>query len=885
MSTQCLIIYSIHNSKQQYAAQEFAVRHINNDSALLPNYKLQLKPQIAANDSEIMAFKHAMSLINKTTSSLVTADGCIIIHIVLGCPYSGMSIMTTPALNAFNFAMISSSATAIRLSNTHSFEYFYRTVPDDSIQAKAIIQLLKHEDANKPFWDQILIMHDNDAYGVGLAIELLELCTKHGIGVNSISYEGNDPISMDTAASSIQDLEVYIVVLIAHGADLRSVINTLKDKDMWNYPWYYIGVDGWMNPSHFEKQNVSTETAGSIGTVPWQPGHLSFDYKGNMRNIYNQSQGYSELISKIWENQYYKDASFVDHRSRPGSWAPYQWDSVYAIAHTLHTFDDIYNLSSIFNGSMTSAMVVNALDDIIVNKINFVGATGTVTFHPTGNREYGIYSYGNARLNGEVLSIGYYINENTYKIDTDKIVLPSGFDKKWPRSTQQTTYKLITINSMLFAFVTVLVVMSTLMVIFFMFSIIRFRKHPVVKAGSWKLNILVCVGCLLAYGAILLHGATYFTYPDGYDMNRIDEHQLKGLNSDHDIAMMVACNTRIWLLCVAFTLIFMPLFMKTYRLALIFRSFKIETRPDSTLMIGIAICLCVDVLLLSIFTGIAPLKRQYEEGSILMKESDALELRQNIYGVCSTDYTLLLHLILGLWKAAELIFGIYVAAIVSRIGLKKLITKFDETGQQILAITFTVFVMTIMVPYLLASIESDQIDWRYGMVSCCIAITCNVSAIVNILPRIYALYYSKIKKDDRKLRRFDETFEETVLNMIRTQIRQFQQSLTGSNVCLRCRTNSDLNDNAATDTSMQTQAHLGVHGVCPPINGKKIDSKPTKSDDSTHQSDPTNNDTLTCSAPYSHNDSKEENACILHDLEDMQCKQSFDTELSVLCDQ
>eukprot|EP01084_Bolivina_argentea_P233637 393458_1 len=111
-----LIIYSIHNNDpQQYAAQKFAVRQINQNSALLPNYTIELLPQ-DANHSNIRAFKRAMALISQTASSLVTHNSSIIIPIVLGCPYSSMSIMAAPALKAFSFGMISSSATSMQLS-------------------------------------------------------------------------------------------------------------------------------------------------------------------------------------------------------------------------------------------------------------------------------------------------------------------------------------------------------------------------------------------------------------------------------------------------------------------------------------------------------------------------------------------------------------------------------------------------------------------------------------------------------------------------------------------------------------------------------------------------------------------------------------------------
>merc|ERR1712176_563605 len=125
-----------------------------------------------------------------------------------------------------------------------------------------------------------------------------------------------------------------------------------------------------------------------------------------------------------------------------------------------------------------------------------------------------------------------------------------------PRSQLIRTYKLIQINVILFYCICILIGISTVFVVICIVSTLAFRKRYVIKSVSWRLNIFVCIGCLFAYTGIILY--------------------------EYDNTIFDYCNAEIWLLCIGFTLIFMPLFLKTFRLAKIFQSFEVKTITDYT---------------------------------------------------------------------------------------------------------------------------------------------------------------------------------------------------------------------------------------------------------------------------------------------------------------
>ena len=163
-------------------AQRLAVNDINNRIDILPNYELHIE-LINSNNSKTTSLKSALS-ISSTNSLLWSEDNStIIIPIVLGMPWSSLSIMTAPALAAFNWSQISSSATSILLSDSSSYPTFYRTPPSDDLQAIAIIKLCQQFN-----WTNIGIININDNYGVYLTNNLLELAPKYNIRARASSF-------------------------------------------------------------------------------------------------------------------------------------------------------------------------------------------------------------------------------------------------------------------------------------------------------------------------------------------------------------------------------------------------------------------------------------------------------------------------------------------------------------------------------------------------------------------------------------------------------------------------------------------------------------------------------------------------------------------------
>jgi hypothetical protein len=114
-----------------------------------------------------------------------------------------------------------------------------------------------------------------------------------------------------------------------------------------------------------------------------------------------------------------------------------------------------------------------------------------------------------------------------------------------PPSSILVTIEILTIDSAVFITVCVFIGIS-MVLLFTILSANAFYYRELIKNTSWKLNLIMCSGCGLMYIAMILFG--------------VDE-QFSNINYP------ALCNFRIWLIIISFTIIFMPLFFKTYRIS------------------------------------------------------------------------------------------------------------------------------------------------------------------------------------------------------------------------------------------------------------------------------------------------------------------------------
>ncbi|CAF1652305.1 unnamed protein product, partial [Rotaria sordida] len=105
----------------------------------------------------------------------------------------------------------------------------------------------------------------------------------------------------------------------------------------------------------------------------------------------------------------------------------------------------------------------------------------------------------------------------------------------------------------------------------FVFNI-HFRKHRYIRMSSPVLNNIILGGCMLAYISMILLGIDSSLFPQTIFTETI---------------MNIICATRVWFLCISFTLAFGSMFSKTWRVHSIFTNINLTKKGihDSRLLV------------------------------------------------------------------------------------------------------------------------------------------------------------------------------------------------------------------------------------------------------------------------------------------------------------
>jgi len=767
-----LLLYTIHCSKSQQketvvltaltnlnethgtsglsvvSAQWLAIQEINANPDLLPGIEIVLQKRDAEGDAR-HAFLHALDVVHAEDT-----DNATHVHfpIILGCPWSSLSSLTSPALGAFENGQISAGATSIALSNKQNHPYFFRTIPSDGLQAQGIILLCQRFN-----WTKIAVAYVNDAYGLYLSIGIVELSLQYNIDAKAVAFSRGSAVSIKNAVDQIKKLDAWIIVLIVHDSDSLSLFNSFDAVGLTEYPYFYLGVDAWFDTNRIQSSGIENFSMGYIGTVPWQTDAMSLDrYTTDLQPIINQSMHIHSRMLRTWD-AYWNNGDDTTHElllKTPSSTAIYGYDAMYVLAHTLQQYlDDGHALSEVANS-------IEILRDIIVgNRRPFTGASGFVTFDENGDRSQGLYAFGNSDADGNVNFFGYFYPDATtgnltLSVDWDAIVWPPMFTDRniSPRSWILTHDTIVDISPRVLIPMFFFSILSMLIVAFFALTTIHYRDHKIMKAGSWRVNLFMCFGCFCAYLSMIIYG--------------IDEQWVAA-----GPGFSFLCNFRLWLWVLSYTLLFFPLFMKTYRLSRIFDEVlekKIIT--DKKLVYVLLGCVAVDLLLLVIYTSIEPLQRLYESGGF--EPIDTLQQKEILYGSCETHHgtQYIFYGLIALWKVLQTLFGIYCALSVTRIGrAQEMLRRFDETAQQLASIIFLAIALCITLPVMWLGPSSNP-SFFYAVVGILTITVSNSTVALNMWPRVWATLRGK---DAAK---FTKTPEEKVRKLIQEQLKRMEKS-------------------------------------------------------------------------------------------------------------
>ncbi|XP_034024145.1 extracellular calcium-sensing receptor-like [Thalassophryne amazonica] len=286
---------------RQAQTMAFAIDEINRNSNLLPNvtlgYKLYdncAKPGIA--------FHAALSLASGQDKEFMFNETCVGTTPVLGIvgdSSSTHSIAISSVLGLYRVPMVSYFATCSCLSDRQKFPSFFRTIPSDAFQVRAIIKILKHFG-----WTWVGLLVSDDDYGLHAARSFQSDFVESGEGC--LAYLGVLPFSKKPAefkniVEVMKKSTARVVIGFTHESEMIQIMEEVVNQNVTGLLW--IASEAWTSSAVLQTPKLSPYLSGTLGIAVRRgeiPGLKEFLLKIDPGQQHNNNNG-QIVVRQFWE--------------------------------------------------------------------------------------------------------------------------------------------------------------------------------------------------------------------------------------------------------------------------------------------------------------------------------------------------------------------------------------------------------------------------------------------------------------------------------------------------------------------------------------------------------------------------------------------------------
>ncbi|XP_061072958.1 extracellular calcium-sensing receptor-like [Conger conger] len=379
----------------------FAIEEINNQTDLLPDITLGYKIYDACG-SIPLAIRSAMALMNGYEETL-TDTSCstpAAVQTIIGESGSTNTIALSSAVGLFHIPLISHFATCACLSNRNSFPSFFRTIPSDYYQSRALAQLVKHFG-----WTWVGAVRSGSDYGNNGMATFIEAAQQEGICIEySEAVYRTDP--RDKILQSVEVIKKGTAKVIVAFLALGDIIPLLQEMALQNVSGLqWVGSESWITASRLADNHDYRFLRGSMG---FAIGKAKLEgLKEFLISVHPSQSPGNALLTEFWETvfecSFEKSSNSVGKSLCIGSEnlrkvkneytdttelriSNKVYTAVYAVAHSLHRL--LMDQSRVYSPTNSSIGQLIAPDQVLkyLRNINFTAKTGEqVSFDANGD--------------------------------------------------------------------------------------------------------------------------------------------------------------------------------------------------------------------------------------------------------------------------------------------------------------------------------------------------------------------------------------------------------------------------------------------------------------------------------------------------------------------
>ncbi|XP_070577466.1 gamma-aminobutyric acid type B receptor subunit 2-like [Ptychodera flava] len=595
-------------------AVELAVRHINNQTDMLPGYHLELVVKDTAGDAGL-AMRYLIDMIQSPPQKIM----------LIGPGRSESCIATAETAKWWNLLQIAVTCTWPVLSDRSRFPFFHRIPMPETVFTPLRVAFLKHFG-----WSRAAIMYREDTSFNAAAKMLATEMSDNNITIATMEIFA-DEAEPDQAIRKILETDARIIFSFNYDAPTHFCKAYRSGLYGPRYVWMslyrslrlYSGLYWWEDASGTDCTPEEIHTAAQ-GNIMFNQAWIRDDDTVTVSGRTSQEfiAEYNQLLTP-------GAAGFT-------TYGPYGYDAMWSLALVLNgSIGNLPNNKTLHNFTYDDSDV---LEEFLkqFRKLDFEGVSGPVMFEE-GNR-IGRVDIWQFTGNEHYRRGSYYHETADFSWESD-FVWPGG---ETPKDRGMVEKRTLHLNKTVVYVACIFVACGIILSLGFLTFNIMHRDKRYIKMSSPNLNNSIVGGAILVYFAVIFLGG------DGLFPS---------------LPVTAVCQTKTWLLCLGFTLGFGSMFSKTWRVHKIFTNKKVKTLKIRDLhLFGIVlIMLAIDSAILLLWTLIDPprlhiteyLAEPDTEGRDLMIIPMAEECK-------SKQDVIWMTILLG-YKGIVLVFGVFLS--------------------------------------------------------------------------------------------------------------------------------------------------------------------------------------------------------------------------------
>ncbi|XP_029699310.1 extracellular calcium-sensing receptor-like [Takifugu rubripes] len=337
---------------RQAMTMAFAVQEINKNPDLLPN--LTLGYRLYDNcGALVVGFSGALALASGQEEAFALQGGCAGSPPVLGIVGDSLSTFTIASasvLGLYKIPMVSYFATCSCLTNRQRFPSFFRTIPNDAFQVRAMIQILKHFG-----WTWVGLLVSDDDYGLHVARSFQSDLAQSGHGclayLEVLPWDG-DLSENRRIVHVIKESTARVLMVFAHEFHMIHLMEEVVRQKVTGLQW--LASEAWTAAAVLQTPDIMPYQNGTLGIAIRRGEIIGLrDFLLRIRPGQSSNNTSYDMVQQFWEysfqckfgasgsaeactgdeNIQQVDAEFLDVSNLRPEYNIYK--AVYALAHAL----------------------------------------------------------------------------------------------------------------------------------------------------------------------------------------------------------------------------------------------------------------------------------------------------------------------------------------------------------------------------------------------------------------------------------------------------------------------------------------------------------------------------------------------------------------------